>query len=175
MPSHPTRRTFIAASLVAPAALPAIDALTIDDPERIRLIQRREYLHSEIAKLDRRWALAYAKLPLWCRPGPKYRDQDGRMFGGTVGWPDAGLNSIELDTGVYLARPSIRDIFELRRADRWLMAYDESEKLFVCRLRKLVSRLREKRRVERAAELPRSSAWLALEIELEAIEAAISV
>jgi hypothetical protein len=47
MPSNPTRRGFIAASLVVPAALPAIDALAMDDPERFRLIQRREYLQSK--------------------------------------------------------------------------------------------------------------------------------
>lgn len=172
MPSHPTRRRFIATSLVAPAALPAIDALAIDDPERIRLIQRREYLHSEIAKLDRRWALAYAKLPSWCRPGSKYRDQDGRMFGGTVGWPDAGLDVIKLPSGDCLVRPSIRDVFELRQSDRAFMAHGESERLFVCRLKAVVGRLREQRRAERNVALPRSSAWLPLETELEAIELA---
>lgn len=173
MPSHPSRRSFIAASLVAPAALPAIGALAMDDPERLRLIQRREYLQSEIAKLDRQWTLAYAKLPSWCRPGPKYRDQDGRMFGGIVGWPDMGSDAIKLDSGQLLARPSIRDVFKLRQPDRIAKACDDSERIFACRLKTLIGRLREQRRVERGVGLPRSSAWLPLEVELEVIDAAI--
>lgn len=173
MPSNPTRRSFIAASLVAPAALPAIDVLAIDDPERLRFIQRREYLQSEIAKLDRQWALAYAKLPSWCRPGPKYRDQAGRMFGGIVGWPDMESDAIKLESGLLLARPSIRDVFALRLNDCVRMAHGDSEALFARRLKMVVGRLRQQRRSESAVGLPRSSAWLSLEIELEAIEAAI--
>lgn len=173
MLSHPTRRTFIAASLVAPAALPAIDVLAIDDPERLRLIQRREYLQAEIKKLDRRWTLAYAKLPSWCRPGPKYRGQDGRMFGGIVGWPDAGSDEIELASGAFLVRPSVRDVFELRQSDRIAMACDDREKLFLLRLKKVVGLMREQRRVEHSVKLPKSSAWLAAEMELEAIEIAL--
>lgn len=95
------------------------------------------------------------------------------MFGGRVGWPDAGLDSIKLDTGTFLVRPSIREIFELRKADRASKTCNEGERFFVCRLEKLVGRLREQRRVERSVELPRSSAWLLLETELEAIEAAM--
>lgn len=172
MPSHPTRRTFIATSLAASAAVSTIDPFAEVDVEPFRLMERRKHLQSAIAKLDRQWALAYAKLPSWCRPGPKYRDQDGRMFGGVVGWPDLGLDSIMLNTGVFLVRPSIRDVFELRRSDRAFMAHGESERLFVCRLEAVVGRLRQQRRVERAVALPRSSAWLPLEIELEAIELA---
>ncbi|EKS32652.1 hypothetical protein [Afipia clevelandensis] len=175
MPSNLTRRRFIAASLVAPAALPVNDALAIDDPERLRLIQRREYLQSEIAKLDRQWTLAYAKLPSWCRPGSKYRSQDGYMFGGVVGWPDAGFDAIKLASGDLLVRPSARDIFELRQSDRSSMAFAESERLFARRLKALIGRLREQRRVENAVKLPRSSAWLPLEIKLEGVEAAISL
>lgn len=170
MSSSPTRRNFIAASLVAPAALPVIDVLAIDDLERFRLMRRRENLRSEIAKLDRKWVLAYAELPSWCRSGPKYRDQDGRMFGGIVGWPDAGSDAIELASGALLIRPSVRDIFELRIADRFVMAREDSERIFRVRLEKIVYRLRKRRWAEKEVELPRSSAWLLLETELEAIE-----
>ncbi|WIG52690.1 MAG: hypothetical protein OJF48_003609 [Afipia sp.] len=171
MPSNPTRRSFIAASLVAPTAMPVIDVLAIDDPERLRLIQRREYLQSEIAKLDRQWAVAYAKLPSWCRPGPKFRDADGRMFGGVVGWPDADLDAIKLPSGVFLVRPSVRDIFELRQSDRLSMDYGAREKLFRFQLSALFRRLRQRRQIETAVKLPRTSAWLPLDTELEAIEA----
>ncbi|RTL77260.1 MAG: hypothetical protein EKK35_18050 [Bradyrhizobiaceae bacterium] len=85
MPSNPTRRTFIATSLGASAVVPVNDVLAEVDLERCRLMQRREYLQSEIAKLDRRWASAYAKLPSWCKTGPKYRDRNGELFGPIVG------------------------------------------------------------------------------------------
>lgn len=175
MSSNPTRRGFIAASLVLSAAAPIADAIAIGDVEKFRLIQRREYLESEIAKLDQEWAAAYAKLPSWCRPGPKYRNRNGRMFGGTVGWPDMGSDAIKLPSGDCLVRPSIREVFELRQSDRAFMAHGDSESLFVCRLEAVVGRLREQRRAERNVVLPRSSAWLPLETELEAIETAISV
>lgn len=170
MSSNPTRRSFMAASLVASAALPVIDVFAIDDPERLRLIQRREYLQSEIAKLDRQWALAYAKLPSWCRPGPKFRDKNGGFFGPIVGWPDAGTGAITLDSRASLQRPSARDIFELRDVEYSHIPAEIADQRCRGRVWQLLLRMREARRICHEVGLPRTADWLTLEIELEALK-----
>jgi hypothetical protein len=174
MPSNPTRRGFIAASLVVPAALPAIDALAIDDPERFRLIQRREYLQSEITKLDRQWTLAYAKLPPWCRPSHKFRDEQGRTFGPTVGWPEIDGHPIQVNRLQWLIRPSPLDLRDLFGEETESMGRDLAALNYRVRIRHLRSRLREQRKVQQCVGLPISRDWLPLDLELEEVDAEIS-
>ena len=174
MPSHPTRRTFIAASLIAPAALPINDALAIDDPERLRLIQRREYLQLEIAKLDRQWTLAYAKLPSWCRPGHKFRNEQGRTFGPTVGWPETDVHAIQMNPTQCLIRPSPHDLRGFFEEDARSSGRDAAALNYRIRISHLRSRLKQQREVNRSVALPTSCDWLPLDLGLEEVEAAMS-
>lgn len=174
MPSNPTRRRFIAASLIAPAALPVIDVFPIDDPERHRLMQRREYLQSEIAKLDQRWALAYAELPSWCRSGPKFRDKQGKTFGPTVGWPKTDMHAIQMNPTQWLIRPSPHDLREFFEEDAGSFGRDAAALNYRIRISHLRSRLKQQRETNRSVALPTSRDWLPLDLELEEVEVAIS-
>lgn len=92
MSLQPTRRGFIAGSLILPLTQTSTKAspesVTISPNEEIAiLLRRREELLEQRRQLDERWKVAYAQLPDWCRPGPKYRDIDGHDYGPRVGWP----------------------------------------------------------------------------------------
>ncbi len=173
MPSNPTRRSFIAASLVASAAVPKIDALAEVDVERLRLIQRREYLQSEIAKLDRQWALAYAKLPCWCKAGPKYKDELGAAFGPTVGWPE--INSpIQISEELWLSRPSPGDLRGLIEQEIPTLGRSVATSNYRLRVKNLRDRLRLRREIHESIDLPVSRDWERFDLELEVIEEALS-
>lgn len=174
MPSNPTRRSFIAASLVTSATWPASDAFAIDDPERLRLMRRREYLQSEIARLDREWALAYGKLPSWCRLGHKFRNEQGKTFGPTVGWPEIDGHPIQINCLQWLIRPSPLDLRALFGEETESMGKDLAALNYRVRVRHLRSRLRERREVQQCVGLPISRDWLPLDLELEEVDAEIS-
>lgn len=174
MPSNPTRRSFIAASMVASAALSANDVLAVNDPERLRLIQRREYLQSEIAKLDQKWAAAYKKLPLWCRAGPKYRDRNGELFGPIVGWPEISEKAVYARSDYLLIRAGPRDFRTLLDEEIRTVGRQIAVTFYSSRMRELRDRLRERRQWHMAVGLPKSSQWVLLDEELERIETLIS-
>ncbi len=174
MSSVTTRRGFIAGSLLAPAALSSANLVSneviADGDYVLRLQLRRDQLLSEIRALDQKWRSAYEELPSWCRPGPKYLDCNGELFGPTVGWPAAETNCIALDSGVVLMRPSVRDIFELREADHIPKSGDLAEQEFRSQLRNFRDRMRWQWQIQRDVGLPRTSDWLPLETEIEWID-----
>lgn len=172
MPSHPTRRSFIAASLVAPAALPVNDSLALVDVEKRRLMQHREYLKLEITKLDRKWASAYEVLPTWCKTGPKYRDELSVAFGPIVGWPEV-RRWIQVGEGQWLVRPSPGDLRELINQEIASVGREVAFGNYRLRVREMRDRLRLRRQISRSAELPTSRDWLPLDVVLEEVEAVI--
>jgi len=136
-------------------------------------MERRKHLQSAIAKLDRDWAAAYAKLPTWCRPGPKYRDEFGVVSGPIVGWPEVRL-WIQIDEGQWLVRPSLGDLRELINQETASVGREVAFENYRLRIQEMRDRLRLRRQIYRSAELPTSRDWLPLDVLLEEVEGAIA-
>lgn len=171
-----TRRRFVAGSVLLPIAShssPESGAHEISN-ELARLQLRRAALIAERERLDQIWHTAYRALPRWCRPGPKYLTASGDPEGSIVGWPDVGENSIQLASEKRLVRPSPHDLRVLFEAEMLNTSHAPAARNYRDRSDQLRSRLRLRRKHYRLVSLPRTLDWLPLDVELEAVESAIS-
>ena len=139
-----------------------------------RLKQRRAELVAECKRLDQLRLAARAKMPAHFLPGPKYRTEDGKLEGPRVGWPDAQADSIRLPSGITLVRPSPYDLRELFEIDIWEKGRDIAVANSRTRIQQLRRRRQERRRHERALGIPQTSDWLALDVEIERIDLALT-
>jgi hypothetical protein len=169
-----TRRGFVAGSLLLPLTQTSTktdqEFVTIPPNEEISILSRRRAeLLEQRRQLDERWKIAYAQLPDWCRPGPKYRDIEGRECGPRVGWPPLS-KPIQVEGLGFLVRASpadLREIFEK-------VARDSGQSEAISRYRASIVDLRrqlsERRCVERLMGLPKTADWLPIDREIEEIE-----
>lgn len=178
MSLHPTRRRFIAGSLLLPLTDTAAkaDSKHSGQPpneEVAALLRRRDELLEQQRQLDERWKVANAQLPDWCKPGPKYRDQKGKEFGPLEGWPPI-TELLVVEDGLVLLRPSLRDLRELfdlaERNDP-----NEARVNYRRRVRLVRRTVAQRRKVEAGLGLPRTKDWLPIDLEIEAIEAHLAL
>lgn len=180
MTSGSTRRQFVAASVFVPLAIRSLP-LSRDlskqvtrDNDLVRLRLRRDILIAERNRLDEAWRRAQSVLPSWCRSGPKYRDQSGRLIGPSVGWPAARSHLIHISGTKWLVRPSPYDLRELFEADAVTKSRETAISNYRVRIAQLRIRLRERRKCYLTVGLPQTSDWEPLDLELEKVESAIS-
>lgn len=174
MPMHPTRRGFIAGSLLLPLAAATADNESPAQPpneEVAALLRRRDELLEQQRQLDERWKIANAQLPDWCKPGPKYRDADGKEFGPLEGWPPIAVLLV-VEEGIVLLRPSLRDLRELFNLEERTDP-NEARINYQRRVRLVRRSAAQRRKVEAKLGLPRTRDWLPIDLEIEAIEARI--
>jgi hypothetical protein len=178
MSLHPTRRGFLAGSLLLPLTTTAAEAdndLSSPPPsnEVAALLRRRDELLEQQRQLDERWKVANVQLPDWCKPGHKYRDNDGKEFGPLEGWPPIP-EVLAVKERFVLLRPSLRDLtalFDLERCDD----PNEARVNYRRRVRLVRRAVTQRRKVEAELGLPRTKDWLPIDLEIEAIEARLSL
>ncbi|RTL67101.1 MAG: hypothetical protein EKK42_15090 [Pseudonocardiaceae bacterium] len=178
MPLHPTRRGFIAGSLLLPLTQTAAKAdseLSSPPPnnEAAALLRRRDELLEQQRQLDERWKIANAQLPDWCKPGHKYRDIKGKEFGGRVGWPPLS-EPIPIEGVGFLVRPSPRDLRNLLSREAREIEHSRTLHNYRNNIRNLRGQLAARRQIVREVGLPRSVDWAPIDQEIEVIEALIT-
>lgn len=171
-----TRRRFIAGSVLLPlvSRSPLESGAQDTSDELARLQLRRAALIAERERLDQIWRTAYRAMPRWCRPGPKYMASSGDPEGAIVGWPDAGENYIQLALEKRLVRPSPYDLRVMFEAETLNLSHEAATSNYRSRIKQLRNRLRLRQEYYRSVRLPRTLDWLPLDVELEAVESAIS-
>ncbi|EFI50035.1 hypothetical protein [Afipia sp. 1NLS2] len=174
MPLRPTRRGFIAGSLLLPLTQTAVRAdseLPSQPPneEVAVLLRRRDELLEQQRQLDERWKIAYAQLPDWCKLGPKYRDIEGNEFGPRVGWPPFS-KPIPVEGLGLLVRPSPDDLRRLFEDEVQRIGRTKAIDNYRASITDLRSQLSKRRRIERIMGLPRTADWLPIDKEIERIE-----
>jgi hypothetical protein len=174
MPLHPTRRGFIAGSLLLSlghAAANGDDELPSQPPneEVAVLLRRREELLKQQRQLGERWKVANAQLPDWCKPGHKYRDIDGNEFGSRVGWPPL-TEPIPVEALGFLVRASPLDLREIFEKNVRINGRSEAIDGYRASIMDLRRQLSDRRRIERMMGLPRTADWLPIDLDIEAIE-----
>lgn len=159
-----TRRRFIAGSLLFPLTQAAAKA--DNEPqsqplneEAVALLGRRNELLEQQRQLDERWKIANAQLPDWCKPGPKYRNIEGREFGPLEGWPPLSTPVVVEGVG-FLVRASPVDLREQFSKDVRIRGGAEAIDRYRASIKDLRGRLSEARQLERAVGLPRTADWL---------------
>lgn len=169
-----TRRRFIAGSLLLPLTQTAAKADNESpsqppNEEVVALLRRRDELLSQQRRLDERWKIANARLPDWCRPGHKYCDIAGRGFGDRVGWPPLSTPIVVEGVG-FLVRASIQDLRELFEDEAARLGRKRAIDNYRASITDLRGQLSKRRRVERMLDLPQTTDWLPIDLEIEAIE-----
>jgi hypothetical protein len=178
MPLHPTRRGFLAGSLLLPLTQTAAKADNESPAQPLNnevaaLLRRRDELLEQQRQLDERWKIANEQLPDWCKPGPKYRDLKGKEFGPLEGWPPI-TELLVVDNSTVLLRPSLRNLRELfdmaERTDP-----NEARIGYQRRVRLVRRAVAQRRKIEAELGLPRTKDWLPIDIEIEATEARLAL
>lgn len=174
MPLHPTRRGFIAGSLLLPlagSAAKADDESPSQPPneEVASLLHRRDELLEQQRQLDERWRIANARLPNWCKPGHKYRDIKGIEFGERVGWPPLSTPIVVEGVG-FLVRASIQDLRNLFEGEVGGQSREKAIDNYRASITDLRCQLSKRRCMERMLDLPQTTDWLPIDLEIEAIE-----
>jgi hypothetical protein len=139
-----------AAALAAAAPEPPSAA----DSRALDLWRRRQRVQRICDERSAAQDAAYAQLPEWARPGPKYLGRDGGAWGDErTGWPIAAdLSRRPLMWDCVNARPSPDELYEeYRRADdRWGAPLQN----FAAQLAALNDRLRQKDAEEERLGIP---------------------
>lgn len=179
MSADTTRRGLLVGSLLLPTISSVSSSgsnlvVLAESEYLIQLRQRRDDLLSEIRKLDGQWTVANQLLPLWCKPGPKFQDEFGRLFGPRVGWPAAIIHPIQLTQTEWMVRPSPRDLRQLFEDQVVGLGRETAASYYRIRYAQLRNRLRLRRELHRSVRLPRSREWESLDLGLEEVESAIS-
>jgi hypothetical protein len=173
-----TRRGFIAGSLLLPltqtAAKADIELLSQPPHEEVTaLLRRHDELLEQQRQLDERWKIANAQLPDWCKPGPKYRDIEGREFGPLEGWPPLSTPVVVEGVG-FLVRASPCDLRKLFEKDVQRIGRKEASDGCRAAISNIRRKKRERRRIEQMLGLPRTIDWLPIDLEIERIESALA-
>jgi len=179
MTMQPTRRRFIAGSLLLP--LTQTVARADNEPpaqppseEVAALLRRRDELLEQQRQLDEQWKIANARLPDWCKPGPKYRDIKGKEFGERVGWPPLS-EPILLESARLLIRASPYDLRRLFEDDAQRIGRIKASERYLASIADLRRKQCERRCIERMVWLPRTVDWLLIDKEIEEIEDAVAL
>lgn len=150
-------------------------AASLPQSPTVEMLQlRRVHLVTESEKLDRRWLEARAKMPWYYLPGPKFLNEHSEPYGPRVGWPDALSDSIQLQNGQLLARPSPHDLRELFNHDIEAHGSGVAIAHYRVRSRQLRNRLQDRRRCQSDLGMPRTSDWEPLDAEIQAIDELIA-
>lgn len=178
MAFQPTRRGFIAGSLLLPLSRTAAKAGNESssqppNEEVAALLRRRNELLERQRQLDQRWKIANEQLPDWCKPGHKYRDIGGREFGPPEGWPPLS-EPIAVEGIGFLIRASPHDLRVLFDEDIQRIGQEKAINNYRASITCVRRRLSERRHIERVMGLPRTADWLPIDLEVEAIEAALN-
>lgn len=159
------------ASAFTPLTAPVrVSADTESRNQLFDLWQVRMRLIGECRLLDQRWLEARARLPSWCRIGPKYLSQNGLEIGPEVGWPRNDEIAIRLADGRSVIRPSPADLRQLLQEDTRNVSREQATCLYQSRVQHLRSRLRERRELFSREGMPRSVDWHRLERRIELVE-----
>ncbi len=169
-----TRRGFIARSLLLPLTQTAVKADNESPPQPSNegvavLLRRRDELLNQQRQLDEQWKIANARLPDWCKPGPKYRDIEGKDFGPLEGWPPLSTPVVVEGVG-FLVRASIQDLRELFEDEIRGRSRGKAIDHYRTSITDLRCQLSKRRRMERMLNLPQTTDWLPIDLEIEAIE-----
>lgn len=168
-----SRRRLIKGSvlLVVGGAPDCAECGLLDGPKVKALKKRRAYLITKCERLDRLWLEAQARMPSHWRPGPKFMNEWGEMSGPLEGWPAEPSDPIKLRNGLWLVRPSPRDLRELFEEDVIEVGREAAIVTYRTRIRQLRDRLRARRRWESEVGMPRTADWRPWDIEIDSIDA----